>query len=115
VIAIASTANQETLQQLGADQAIDYAQAKFEERVKEVDVVLDTAGKDTLTRSYDVVKKGGIVVTIAGRPDEAELDTRGIRGAVDPERTEGRNARGAHKATRSRKDEAARLPAVTAF
>lgn len=81
VISTASTANQETLKQLGVDQAIDYTQTKFEERVKDVDVVLDTVGKDTLTRSYDVVKKGGIVVTIAGRPDQSELEKRGIRGA----------------------------------
>lgn len=81
VIATASTANQETLKQLGVDQAIDYTQAKFEEQVKDVDVVIDTVGKDTLTRSYDVVKKGGIVVTIAGKPDQAECDKRGIRCA----------------------------------
>lgn len=81
VIATASTANQETLKQLGVDQAIDYTQTKFEKQVKDVDVVLDTVGKDTLTRSYDVVKKGGIVVTIAGRPDQAEADKRGIRVA----------------------------------
>lgn len=82
VIATASTANQETLKQLGVDQAIDYTQGKFEEQVKDVDVVLDTVGKDTLARSYDVVKKGGIVVTIAGRPDEAEAEKRGIRVAA---------------------------------
>jgi 2-desacetyl-2-hydroxyethyl bacteriochlorophyllide A dehydrogenase len=81
VIATASTANQETLKQLGVDQAIDYTQTKFEEQVKDVDVVLDTVGKDTLTRSYEVVKKGGIVVTIAGKPDQAEAEKRGIRVA----------------------------------
>lgn len=81
VIATASTANQETLKQLGVDQAIDYTQTKFEEQVKDVDVVLDTVGKDTLTRSYDAVKKGGIVVTIAGKPDQAEAEKRGIRVA----------------------------------
>ncbi len=43
--------------------------------------MLDGVGKGSLTRSYDVVKKGGIVVTIAGQPDQAELDKRGIRGA----------------------------------
>src|SRR4051794_38316950 len=81
VIATASTANQETLKQLGVDQAIDYTQTNFEEQVKDVDVVLDTVGKDTLARSYGVVKKGGIVVTIAGSPDQSELEKRGIRGA----------------------------------
>jgi NADPH:quinone reductase-like Zn-dependent oxidoreductase len=81
VIATASTANQDLLRQLGADVAIDYTKAKFEEVAKDVDVVLDTVGRDTLARSYPVVKKGGIVTTIASRPDQAQLDKYGIRGA----------------------------------
>ena len=81
VIATASTRNQDLLKQLGADEAIDYTRTKFEEVAKEVDVVLDPVGRDTLVRSYAVVKKGGIVVSIVGRPDQTELDKRGIRGA----------------------------------
>jgi NADPH:quinone reductase-like Zn-dependent oxidoreductase len=81
VIATASTRNQDLLKALGADEAIDYTKTKFEEVAKEVDVVLDPVGRDTLARSYGVVKKGGIVVTIVGRPDQAELDRHGIRGA----------------------------------
>ena len=81
VIATASTRNQDLLKELGADEAIDYTKTKFEEIAKEVDVVLDVVGRDTLARSYAVVKKGGIVVTIVARPDQAELDKHGIRGA----------------------------------
>lgn len=80
VIATASTANQEFLKKLGVDQAIDYSTTKFETAVKDVDVVLDAVGDDTLTRSYGVVKKGGVIVTIAGEPDEAAMKERGIRG-----------------------------------
>ena len=80
VIATASTANQDFLKKLGADQAIDYTKTKFEDVVKDVDVVLDAVGGDTLTRSYGVVKKGGIIVTIAGEPDQADLDAHSIRG-----------------------------------
>jgi NADPH:quinone reductase-like Zn-dependent oxidoreductase len=81
VIATASTTNQELLKQLGADVAIDYTKTKFEEVAKEVDVVLDPVGRDTLARSYAVVKKGGIIVTLVTRPDQAELDKHEIRGA----------------------------------
>lgn len=81
VIATASTANQDLLKQLGADVTIDYTKTKFEEVAKEVDVVLDPVGRDTLARSYAVVKKGGIIVTLVARPDQAELDKYGIRGA----------------------------------
>jgi NADPH:quinone reductase-like Zn-dependent oxidoreductase len=80
VIATASTLNQDLLKELGADVAIDYTKTRFEDVAKEVDVVLDTVGRDTLARSYGVVKKGGIITTIRGGLDQAELEKRGIRG-----------------------------------
>jgi len=82
VIATASTANQEFLKQLGADVAIDYTKQKFEDVAKDVDVVLDSVGRDTLARSYGVVKKGGIIVSLVARPKESELEKNGIRGAA---------------------------------
>ena len=91
VIATASTANQDFLKQLGADVAIDYTKTKFEDVAKNVDVVLDSVGKDTLARSYGVVKKGGFIVTLVARIDHAELDKHGIRGAslgVEPDSNE---------------------------
>jgi NADPH:quinone reductase-like Zn-dependent oxidoreductase len=81
VIATASTANQDLLKQLGADVPIDYTQEKFEDIAHDVDLVLDPVGKETLARSYGVVKKGGIVVTIVSRCDETELEKHQIRGA----------------------------------
>jgi len=81
VIATASTANQDLLKQLGADVAIDYTKQKFEEIAHDVDLVLDSVGRDTLARSYGVVKKSGIVVTLVSRCDEAELKKHEIRGA----------------------------------
>jgi len=81
VYATASTANQDFLKQLGADVAIDYTKQKFEDVAKDVDVVLDSVGKDTLQRSYGVVKKGGFLVTIVARPDSAELEKHGIHGS----------------------------------
>jgi NADPH:quinone reductase-like Zn-dependent oxidoreductase len=82
VIATASTANQEFLKQMGADIAVDYSKTKFEDIAKEVDVVLDAVGRDTLKRSYGTVKKGGIIVSIVDEPDKAEMDARGIRGVT---------------------------------
>ena len=82
VIATASTANQDVLKQLGADVAVDYTKTKFEDVAKDVDAVLDPVGKDTLARSYGVVKKGGIVMSLVARPDPAELQKHGIRGAA---------------------------------
>src|SRR5438477_6675182 len=82
VIATASTANQDVLKQLGADVAIDYTKTRFEEIAKDTDAVLDPVGKVTLERSYDVVRKGGVVLRLVARPDPVELEKRGIRGAA---------------------------------
>ena len=81
VIATASTPNQDLLKQLGADVAIDYTKTKFEDVAKDVDVVLDSVGKDTLARSYGVIRKGGFIATLVAQPDQAELDKHGIHGA----------------------------------
>src|SRR5213592_3354862 len=82
VIATASTANQDLLKQLGADVAVDYTKTKFEDVAKHVDAVLDPVGKETLARSYGVVKKGGIVMSLVARPDPTELQKHGIRGTA---------------------------------
>ena len=81
VFATASTANQDFLKQLGADVAIDYKTQKFEDLARDVDVVIDGVGGETLVRSYPIVKKGGIVVTLTARIDQAQVDKYGIRGA----------------------------------
>ena len=81
VISTASTANQDLLRVLGVDQPIDYTTTKFEETSPDVDAVLDPVGKQTLARSYGIVKKGGIIMSLVARPDPAEVQKRGIRGA----------------------------------
>lgn len=80
VFATASTANQTFLKELGAHVAIDYKTQKFEDVAKDVDVVLDSVGGDTLARSYGVIKKGGFIATLVARLDQAELNKHGIRG-----------------------------------
>jgi NADPH:quinone reductase-like Zn-dependent oxidoreductase len=82
VIATASTANQDLLKQLGADVAVDYTKTRFEDVAKNVDAVLDPVGKETLARSYDVAKKGGVVMCLVALPDRAALQKRGIHGAA---------------------------------
>lgn len=80
VIATASTANQDLVRQLGADVGIDYTKTKFEELAHDLDIVIDPVGGDTLARSYGVVKKGGIIVTLVSRCDPGELEKHQIRG-----------------------------------
>lgn len=79
VIGTASAANHDFLQELGADQAIDYKTVRFEEVVHGVDVVLDTVGSDTLERSFRVVKPGGVIVSIAGEPSKELAKEKRVR------------------------------------
>jgi NADPH:quinone reductase-like Zn-dependent oxidoreductase len=69
VATTAGVRNHALVKSLGADVIIDYRTTRFEAVVNEQDVVLDTQGGDTLLRSFQTAKPGGIVVTIGGRPD----------------------------------------------
>lgn len=69
VATTASAKNHALMKVLGADEVIDYKAMPFEEVARNQDVVLDTQAGDTLLRSFEAVKPGGIVVTIGGRPD----------------------------------------------
>ena len=53
-----STNDKEFVQQLGADQIIDYKTEKFEDILQDYDAVFDTVGGETYKRSFKVLKKG---------------------------------------------------------
>jgi len=55
---------------LGADDVIDYKQEPFEELGPIYDAVLDTVGGDTYKKSFQVLKPGGIIVSMLAPPDE---------------------------------------------
>jgi NADPH:quinone reductase-like Zn-dependent oxidoreductase len=65
---------------LHADRVIDVQTARFEEQVKDVDVVIDTIGGETLERSFDVIRLGGVLVSSVAMPDKAKAAQRRIRG-----------------------------------
>jgi NADPH:quinone reductase-like Zn-dependent oxidoreductase len=81
VIATSSKDNLEFLKQIGADEAIDYCAQKFDDIVKDADVVLDTVGGETQQRSIKVLKKGGILVSIVGVTSKKLADEAGVRVA----------------------------------
>ncbi len=66
VIGTASEANYDFVKELGADDFVDYTKEKFEELVKDADVVFDAVGGDNPLRSLNVLKEGGRLVAIAG-------------------------------------------------
>jgi NADPH:quinone reductase-like Zn-dependent oxidoreductase len=71
VIGTASPNKHEFVKSLGADQVIDYKSQRFEDVVKNVDVVLKTVDSETATRSIKVLREGGTLVSVAGSPDAA--------------------------------------------
>ena len=79
VATTASASSAETVRQLGADIIIDYRSEDFVQRLAEtpVDIVVDTQGGEITSRSFQVLRPGGIVVGIAGTPDPSLADQAG--------------------------------------
>lgn len=76
VLATAAERDDAFLRGLGADHVIDYTTTGFEDVARDVDVVLDLVGGETLTRSFAVVKPGGVVVSVASVPPPPETSPR---------------------------------------
>jgi NADPH:quinone reductase-like Zn-dependent oxidoreductase len=79
VTSTASHDNLEFVRELGADVVIDYASQRFEQLTSGFDVVLDLLGGETRARSWGVLRRGGILVSTLGQPDEAEAAKHGVR------------------------------------
>ena len=60
----------EFVKTIGADVVIDYKTQKFEEIINNYDAVFDTVGDDTFERSFLVLKKGGVLVSMIAQPNE---------------------------------------------
>ena len=75
----ASADNLDFVRSLGAENMIDYNATRFETVVKELDAVIDTVGGDLLERSLQVIRPGGIYVTVAGRLTEDTGKAQNIR------------------------------------
>lgn len=89
VIGTASARNKDFVTELGCDEVVDYATTDFRDVVKDVDVVLDPIGGDTLQRSYDVLRPGGYLVSILDPVSAETLAAHGIEGSyfiVEPDR-----------------------------
>jgi NADPH:quinone reductase-like Zn-dependent oxidoreductase len=82
VIATASPSHSAFLRSLGADEVIDYHTVRFEDKVKNMDVVLNTVDAETNSRSIAVVKPGGILVSVVGPPPADACKAAGIRCAT---------------------------------
>jgi NADPH:quinone reductase-like Zn-dependent oxidoreductase len=78
VVAAANGPDLTYVSSLGADQALDYAAAPFEDVVKDVDLVLDVIGGGIQERSLKVLRRGGILVSTLGISVSDEAASRSI-------------------------------------
>ncbi len=65
-----STNDKEFVKGLGSDEVIDYKIQKFENILKDYDAVFDTVGGETTDRSFKILRKGGVIVSMLGQPSQ---------------------------------------------
>lgn len=91
VIATAAARDRSTLQQLGADEVIDYMADRFEDEAGPVDVVFDSVGGETRRRSWQILRPGGTLVSLTGPIPGNESNGQNARGVffiVKPSRSQ---------------------------
>ena len=73
VIATSSERDLKWVKALGADEAIDFKNQKFEEHTGNIDLVFDLISGETQERSWQVLKEvGGALISTLSEPDKAE-------------------------------------------
>ncbi|HEX4098354.1 MAG TPA: NADP-dependent oxidoreductase, partial [Caulobacteraceae bacterium] len=79
VFATASADSRSFVERLGADRVIDYKNERFEDVVHDADLVYDLIGGETETRSWQVLKRGGTLVSTVHEPDADRAAAAGVR------------------------------------
>jgi NADPH:quinone reductase-like Zn-dependent oxidoreductase len=80
VLATASARDTVLVRSLGADDVIDYHATRFEDTLRDIDVVLDTIGGETRERSWRVLRKGGVLVTLVSAIPADVAEQYSVRG-----------------------------------
>lgn len=78
VIGTASGEGIDMIKSLGADEAIDYKKQDVTTLVKEADLVADLAGGATQAKLFEVVKKGGKLLSIVMPPPDGLAEKFGV-------------------------------------
>lgn len=63
---------------LGANTVIDYRARRFDEEVREVDAVIDLVGGETQDRSFQVLRRGGKLISAVSNPDQKHAERHGV-------------------------------------
>jgi alcohol dehydrogenase len=67
------------VQDQGADVVIDYKNETFEDLLHDYDAVFDTVGGETYRRSFKILKKDGIIVSMLEQPDSELMNQYGVK------------------------------------
>ncbi|MGE5159855.1 MAG: NADP-dependent oxidoreductase, partial [Gemmatimonas sp.] len=78
VIATVSAQDVDKVLALGADKVIDFRTQRFEEELKNIDVVIDTVGGGVQRRSFLVLKPGGRLISAVSKPNAQEAEKRSV-------------------------------------
>ena len=71
--------DKEYVQQLGADEIVDYTTQSFENILHDYDAALDTLGGETYRKSFKVLKNNGTIVSMLEQPDSNLMDQYGVK------------------------------------
>ena len=80
-IATAATNDISFVHDLGAERVIDYRTQRFEEEVRDADAVIDLVGGETQERSFQVLRRGGKLVSAVSPPDQNLAQSHGVEAA----------------------------------
>lgn len=79
IVAVAGLKDLELVRSLGAKTALDYRTVNFEEAIPQVDVLIDTVGGETLERTFEKLKSGGVLVSVVStRPLPQRTGVRSV-------------------------------------
>ncbi|HEU4647661.1 MAG TPA: NADP-dependent oxidoreductase [Gemmatimonadales bacterium] len=81
IIATAATDDLPFVRSLGAGTVIDYRAQRFEQQVREADAVIDLVGGDTQARSFQVLRRGGKLISAVSPPDQQLAQSHGVEAA----------------------------------
>lgn len=81
VVATAATEDIPFVRELGVDTAIDFQTQRFEDVVQDAEAVIDLVGGATQTRSFQVLRRGGRLISAVSAPDQELARSRGVEAA----------------------------------
>jgi NADPH:quinone reductase-like Zn-dependent oxidoreductase len=81
IIATASAEDIPFVRSLGADQVLDHRAQRFEEEVRDADAVFDLVGGETQRRSFQVLRRGGKLISAVSPPDQHLAQSHGVEAA----------------------------------